>query len=206
MPQAEGKIQMTPTTQIRSLCVYCGSSGRGRESHHEAAIRLGAIMAGAGVRLVYGGGRIGLMGLVADAVLDGGGEVVGIIPRFLDQVEVGHSGVSRLIVTENMHERKEKMAELSDAFVILPGGLGTLDETFEILTWKQLQLHDKPVVIVDVDGYWQPLVALVDRMVEENYARPEHRALFRVVGSVEEVLPALEDMPEFRTEVEAKWM
>jgi len=197
---------MTPNTQIRSLCVYCGSSGRGRDSHHEAARRLGRLMAEAGVRLVYGGGRIGMMGLIADAVLAAGGEVVGIIPRFLDQVEVGHSGVSRMIVTDNMHERKERMAELADAFVILPGGLGTLDETFEILTWKQLQLHDKPVVIADIDGYWQPLVDLVDRMIEENYARPEHRNMFRVVGSVDEVLPALEEMPEFRTEVEAKWM
>jgi len=197
---------MTPNTQIRSLCVYCGSSGRGRDSHHEAARRLGRLMAEAGVRLVYGGGRIGMMGLIADAVLAAGGEVVGIIPRFLDQVEVGHSGVSRMIVTDNMHERKERMAELADAFVILPGGLGTLDETFEILTWKQLQLQDKPVVIADIDGYWQPLVDLVDRMIEENYARPEHRNMFRVVGSVDEVLPALEEMPEFRTEVEAKWM
>jgi len=169
-------------------------------------MRLGGILAKAGVRLVYGGGRIGMMGLVADAVLAGGGEVVGIIPRFLDQVEVGHSGVSRLLVTENMHERKEKMAELSDAFLILPGGLGTLDETFEILTWKQLQLHDKPVVIADIDGYWQPLMTLIDRMIEENYAKPEHRELFRVVATVDEVLPALEAMPEFRTEVEAKWM
>ncbi|UCH73580.1 MAG: TIGR00730 family Rossman fold protein [Rhodospirillales bacterium] len=192
--------------QVRSLCVYCGSSARGRDSHHQAARQLGRLMAEARVRLVYGGGRIGLMGLIADAVLQGGGEVVGIIPRFLDQVEVGHSGVSRLIVTENMHERKEKMAELSDAFVILPGGLGTLDETFEILTWKQLQLHDKPVLVVDVDGYWQPLVDLVDRMIEENYAKPEHRALFRIVAGVDEVLPALAEMPEFRTEIEAKWM
>jgi uncharacterized protein (TIGR00730 family) len=197
---------MARKSQIRSLCVYCGSSGRGRESHHEAARRLGRLMAEAGVRLVYGGGRIGLMGQVADAVLEGGGEVFGIIPRFLDQVEVGHSGVSQMIVTENMHERKERMAELSDAFVILPGGLGTLDETFEILTWKQLQLHDKPVVVADIDGYWQPLVGLIDRLVEENYARPEHRELFRVVASVDEVLPALEAMPEFRGEVEAKWM
>lgn len=198
---------MTPmTSQVRSLCVYCGSSAHGRPSHHEAARRLGRLMADAGVRLVYGGGRVGLMGLLADAVLEGGGEVVGIIPRFLDQVEVGHSGVSRLIVTENMHERKEQMAELSDAFAILPGGLGTLDETFEILTWKQLQLHDKPVVVADIDGYWQPLVDLIERMIEENYARPEHRALFRIVPSVDDVLPALEAMPEFRSEVEAKWM
>lgn len=197
---------MSPMAQIRSLCVYCGSSGRGRPSHHNAATSLGETLAEAGVRLVYGGGRIGLMGLVADAVLEGGGEVVGIIPRFLDQVEVGHSGVSQFIVTENMHDRKEKMAQMSDGFVILPGGLGTLDETFEILTWKQLQLHDKPVVIVDVDGYWKPLVELIDNMIAENYARPENRELFRVVGSVDEVLPALDAMPKFDSKVEAKWM
>lgn len=197
---------MSPMAQIRSLCVYCGSSGRGRQSHHDAATRLGAILAEAGVRLVYGGGRIGMMGLVADAVLAGGGEVVGIIPRFLDQVEVGHSGITRLHITENMHERKEMMAELSDAFVILPGGLGTLDETFEILTWKQLQLHDKPVVIADIEGYWKPLTDLIDSMIAESYAHPENRKLFRVVGSVEEVLPALDEMPKFDTAVEAKWM
>lgn len=198
--------QMSMITKIRTLCVYCGSSSRGRESHHAAATRLGQIMAENGIRLVYGGGRIGMMGLVADAVLEGGGEVVGIIPEFLDQVEVGHSGVTNLIVTANMHERKEKMAEMSDAFLILPGGLGTLDETFEILTWKQLQLHDKPFIIADIDGYWKPLVSLIDDMIEENYARPENRELFTVIENIEDVLPALEAMPAFTGEVEAKWM
>lgn len=197
---------MTPMAEIRTLCVYCGSSQRGKESHREAAVRFGSIMADSGIRLVFGGGRIGLMGLIADSVLAGGGEVVGIIPRFLDQVEVGHSEVTEFIVTENMHDRKEKMAQMSDGFVILPGGLGTLDETFEILTWKQLGLHDKPVVIVDVDGYWKPLVDMIDHMVAENYARPENRDLFRVVASVEDVLPALDAMPAFTHEVEAKWM
>jgi uncharacterized protein (TIGR00730 family) len=163
-------------------------------------------MAASGIRLVFGGGRVGLMGLIADSVLAGGGEVVGIIPRFLDQVEIGHNEVTELIVTENMHDRKAKMAQLSDGFVILPGGLGTLDETFEILTWKQLQLHDKPIVIVDLDGYWKPLVDLIDHMVAEDYARPENRDLFRVVAGVEDVLPALEAMPAFSHEVEAKWM
>ena len=197
---------MTPMAEIRTLCVYCGSSQRGKQSHREAAVRFGSIMADSGIRLVFGGGRVGLMGLIADSVLAGGGEVVGIIPRFLDQVEVGHNEVTELIVTENMHDRKAKMAQLSDGFVILPGGLGTLDETFEILTWKQLQLHDKPVVIVDLDGYWKPLVDMIDHMVAENYARPENRDLFRVVASVEDVLPALEAMPAFTHEVEAKWM
>ncbi len=197
---------MTTMSEIRTLCVYCGSSQRGKESHREAAVRFGSIMADSGIRLVFGGGRVGLMGLIADSVLAGGGEVVGIIPRFLDQVEIGHNEVTELIVTENMHDRKAKMAQLSDGFVILPGGLGTLDETFEILTWKQLQLHDKPIVIVDLDGYWKPLVDLIDHMVAEDYARPENRDLFRVVAGVEDVLPALEAMPAFTHEVEAKWM
>ncbi len=197
---------MTPMAEIRTLCVYCASSQRGKQSHREAAVRFGSIMADSGIRLVFGGGRVGLMGLIADSVLASGGEVVGIIPRFLDQVEVGHNEVTELIVTENMHDRKAKMAQLSDGFVILPGGLGTLDETFEILTWKQLGLHDKPVVIVDLDGYWKPLVDMIDHMVAENYARPENRDLFRVVASVEDVLPALDAMPAFTHEVEAKWM
>ena len=197
---------MTTVAEIRTLCVYCVSSPRGNESHQEAAVSLGTIMANSGIRLVFGGGRVGLMGLVADSVLASGGEVVGIIPRFLDQVEVGHSEVTEFIVTENMHDRKEKMAQMSDGFVILPGGLGTLDETFEILTWKQLGLHDKPVIIVDVDGYWKPLVDMIDHMIAENYARPENRDLFRVVAGVEDVLPALEAMPAFTHEVEAKWM
>lgn len=197
---------MTTMSEIRTLCVYCGSSQRGKESHREAAVRFGSIMADSGIRLVFGGGRVGLMGLIADSVLAGGGEVVGIIPRFLDQVEIGHNEVTELIVTENMHDRKAKMAQLSDGFVILPGGLGTLDETFEILTWKQLQLHDKPIVIVDLDGYWKPLVDLIDHMVAEDYARPENRDLFRVVAGVEDVLPALQAMPAFTHEVQAKWM
>ena len=197
---------MTPMAQIRSLCVYCGSSDRGRQTHHDAALRLGGIMAEAGIRLVYGGGRIGMMGRIADAVIDGGGEVIGIIPQFLEQVEVGHSGVTQLIVTDNMHDRKQKMAELSDAFLIMPGGLGTLDETFEILTWKQLGLHDKPVIIADIGGYWRHLTELIDHMIAESYAKPENRALFQVIGSVDELLPALEAMPAFEHEVEAKWL
>lgn len=191
---------------IRSLCVYCGSSDRGSPAHHEAAERLGEAMARAGIRLVYGGGRIGMMGRIADAVLQAGGEVVGIIPKFLEQVEVGHSGVTQLIVTENMHDRKQTMAELSDAFLIMPGGLGTLDETFEILTWKQLGLHEKPVIVADIGGYWRHLVDLIDHMIAENYAKPENRALFQVIGSIDDLLPALSAMPAYDHEVEAKWL
>jgi len=191
---------------IKSLCVYCGSSDRGSPAHHDAALRLGGTMVKAGIRLVYGGGRIGMMGRIADAVMDSGGEVIGIIPQFLEQVEVGHSGVTQLIVTENMHDRKQKMAEMSDAFLIMPGGLGTLEETFEILTWKQLGLHDKPVIIADIGGYWQHLTNLIDHMIAENYAKPENRALFQVIDNIEELLPTLSAMPAYDHEVEAKWL
>lgn len=193
---------MTPMAQVRSLCVYCGSSSRGRESHKVAAMRLGKMMARAGIRLIFGGGQVGLMGITAQAALSEGGQVTGIIPKFLDEIEVGLKGCTELIITPDMHSRKEKMAEMADGFVVLPGGLGTLDETFEILTWKQLRLHHKPVIIVDIDGYWRPLTELVDNIIAENYARPENRGLFRVVDSVEEVLPSLEALPPFAAEVD----
>jgi uncharacterized protein (TIGR00730 family) len=163
-------------------------------------------MAKSGIRLVYGGGRIGMMGRIADAVLDAGGEVVGIIPQFLEQVEVGHSGVTQLVVTDTMHDRKQKMAEMSDAFLIMPGGLGTLDETFEILTWKQLGLHEKPIIIADIDGYWRHLTELIDHMIAQSYARPEHRQLFQVIDSIDELLPALSVLPAYDHDVEAKWL
>ncbi len=191
---------------IRSLCVYCGSSSNVRDSHREAARELGTILAKARIRLVFGGGRVGLMGIVADAAIENGGEVIGVIPKFLEQWEVGHSACDELIVTDNMHDRKLKMATLSDAFAILPGGLGTLDETFEILTWKQLELHDKPVVIVDVDGFWKPLATLIESQVSEHYVRAEHQNLFDIVPSVAEVLPTIQSMPPARFSLESKWL
>jgi uncharacterized protein (TIGR00730 family) len=190
-------------TEIRSVCVYCGSSGRGPESHHEAARRLGTILAENGIRLVFGGGHIGLMGVAADAALAAGGEVIGIIPDFLQDLELGHNGCTELIVTDSMHSRKQKMAELADGFAILPGGLGTLDEAFEIITWKQLRLHDKPIAVVDVDGYWTPLRAMVDQMIAQRYMRPEQQDLFRMVESVDDVLPTLRAMPSVAQPVES---
>ncbi|MBM3559365.1 MAG: TIGR00730 family Rossman fold protein [Alphaproteobacteria bacterium] len=178
-------------TQLRSVAVYCGSSDRGPDSHRRLAAALGRTLAGAGITLVYGGGRIGLMREVADAAIAAGGEVVGVIPGFLDRREVGHPGVARLEVVASMHERKARMAELADAFVVLPGGLGTLDEAFEIVTWRQLGLHDKPVVVLDDDGYWAPLRALVDAIVTNGYARAEHGRLLTFVARLEDVLPAL---------------
>lgn len=178
-------------SRLSSLCVYCGSSDRVDPAHREAAAELGRLCAAAHVRVVFGGGRIGLMGACADAAIAAGGEVVGIIPRHLDAIEVGHQGITRLHVVENMHQRKQLMFELSDAFVVLPGGIGTLDEAFEMITWRHLKRHDKPIVVVNNRGYWQPLLGLVDHLVAEGFAGPAVRELFTVVEGVEEVLPAL---------------
>ena len=152
-------------------------------------------MAERGVKLVYGGGNIGLMGLIADSVMEAGGEVIGVIPDFLMKFEVGKTNVNELIVVDSMHERKSRMFELSDGVVVLPGGLGTLDETFEVITWKQLRQHDKPIVILDVDDYWAPFKSLIQHMVEHEFAHPAIHELYTLVGSVEDVFPALESAP-----------
>jgi uncharacterized protein (TIGR00730 family) len=188
------------------VCVYCGSSARVIDVYKSAATELGQRLAAAGVGLVYGGGRIGLMGLVADAAAAGGVPVVGVIPHFLDKLEVANPNCTELIRTDTMHARKTVMAERADGFVVLPGGFGTLDEAFEILTWKQLGLHSKPIVFVNVNGYWDPLLALVDRLVDSAFARPENRKLFTVVEGVADVLPALAASPEPTGDVQAKWM
>ncbi|KAA0683561.1 TIGR00730 family Rossman fold protein [Roseomonas genomospecies 6] len=179
-----------------SVCVYCGSSSRVADVHKDAAHMLGDGLARRGIRLVYGGGRVGLMGIAADAALAAGGDVVGIIPEHIQAAEIEHTGLTELHVVDSMHTRKRMMVDRSDAFVVLPGGLGTLDEAFEILTWKQLGLHDKPVLIVDVDGYWRPLLGLVDHMVAQGFTQPAHRALFTVVDDVDGVFAALAHEPE----------
>jgi uncharacterized protein (TIGR00730 family) len=181
---------------VQRLCVYCGSSDRVDERYRQAAVELGRVLAGAGIELVYGGGRVGLMGLCANAALAAGGRVTGIIPAHLHDAEIGHHGVSELIVVESMHERKRRMFELADAFAVLPGGLGTLDETFEIITWRQLGLHDKPILVVDVDGYWRPFQALFDHVIEHGFAGAAVRRLYRRVERVEDLLPALIETPE----------
>ena len=189
-------------TAIRSLCVYCGSSDRGPEGHATEATRLGKLLADKSIRLIYGGGRIGLMGILAKTVLDAGGEVIGIIPKFLDEREVGFVEATRLEIVDSMHERKSMMAELSDGFVILPGGLGTMDEFFEILTWRQLGLHDKPIVVVESDGYWTPAKALVEHIVAHNYAASTTRDLIHFVPRVDDIFTILESAPEPRVKVE----
>jgi uncharacterized protein (TIGR00730 family) len=180
---------------IASVCVYCGSSLGANPRHAEAARQLGAALAGHGIRLVYGGGRIGLMGQVADAVLAGGGQVIGVIPEHLQVQERGHRGVTELHVVASMHERKNLMFDLSDAFVILPGGFGTLDEAFEMLTWRQLHLHDKPILFLNVEGYWTAFAALVDQVIAEGFAGEKSRRLFAMVDAVEDVIPTLLRQP-----------
>jgi len=191
---------------IKSVCVYCGSSGRVDELHKEAARELGRALGERGVELVYGGGRVGLMGIVADGALAAGGRVVGVIPEHLKEMEVDHPGLSEMIVVPDMHTRKRTMVDRSDGFVVLPGGLGTLDETFEILTWRQLGLHDKPVVIRDVGGFWDPLVALVDHMIDKGFVRAENRSLFAVARDTDAVFAALNAAPAPRVPVHSKWL
>ena len=184
---------------IRSLCVYCGSSGAVAAAYREAASQLGAALAEAGIELVFGGGRVGLMGLAADAALAKGGRVTGIIPARLRDAELAHQGVSELVVVDTMHARKALMAERSDAFAVLPGGIGTLDEAFEMLSWKQLGLHDKPIFLVDVEGYWAPLARLLDNIVRAGFARPETRGLLCIVPNVAALLGALRSAPPGRS-------
>jgi uncharacterized protein (TIGR00730 family) len=183
-------------TGVKRVCVYCGSSGRVAERFKDAARRTGRLLAQSSIELIYGGGRIGLMGLAADAALAAGGRVVGIIPDFLHERELTHSRLSELVVVGSMHERKQRMFERADAFAILPGGLGTLDEAFECITWRQLGLHDKPIVIVDVEGYWQPLLALLDHVIATGFAHAKIRNAVEVVKSPEELIAVLKSTAE----------
>lgn len=187
-------------TQIRSLCVLCGSREGTDPVYRDVAVRLGRLIAEQDVRLIYGGGSIGLMGIIADAVLSAGGEVVGVIPDFLIRSEVGHYDLTDLVITDSMHDRKRRMFEMADAFVVLPGGLGTLDETFELITWRQLRLHDSPIIILDVDGYWAPLISLIDATIAAGFADPATTELFSVVGTPEEVLQTLACVPPAKQE------
>ena len=160
---------------MKTICVYCGSNAGNDPAYAAQARALGQRLATDGITLVYGGGNVGLMGIVADAVLAGGGEVTGVIPQQLVDWEVAHHGVTRLEVVDSMHTRKARMFELADGFVALPGGFGTLDEMFEMLTWRQLGLGKKPCAFLDVGGFWQPLMTMLDRMVSDRFLHAEQR-------------------------------
>ncbi|MCS7012555.1 MAG: TIGR00730 family Rossman fold protein [Chloroherpetonaceae bacterium] len=172
----------------KSICVYCGSRTGNSPAHRAAASALGTAIAQHGLRLVYGGGQLGLMGILADAALAQGGEVVGVIPEMLVRRESAHRGLTELIVVDSMHARKAKMVELSDAFIALSGGLGTLDELFEILTWAQLGFHQKPCGILNIDGYYDSLLAFLDHAVSEGFVKPSQRTALLVSSSVSELL------------------
>lgn len=174
-----------------AVCVFCGSSGAVAEVYRDAATRLGTALGRAGAEMIYGGGRVGLMGLAADAALAAGARVTGIIPRFLRDWEVGHEGIDELVVTETMHERKRLMHERADGFVALPGGLGTFDETVEAMTWRQLGVSDKPIVLANVAGYWDPFLALLRHAEAAGFVKPEHGAIPAVADGPEEAVALL---------------
>lgn len=179
-----------PVSALRRVCVFCGSSPGSHAEYGVAAGRLGRALAEEGIGLVYGGASVGLMGRLADTVLAAGGEVIGVIPRALVEQEVAHHGLVDLRVVGSMHERKALMADLADGFVALPGGLGTLDELFEILTWAQLGLHSKPIGLLDVRGYFAPLLAFLDGAVAARFIAPAHRAMLHVADDPAALLAA----------------
>lgn len=184
---------MPPTAP--SIAVFCGSRYGDDPRFRDAAAALGHGLAGGGMRLVYGGGQVGLMGVVADAVIAAGGSVFGIIPAFLQRREVAHQGPVALVVTDTMHDRKRQMFEAADAFVVMPGGLGTFDEAIEITTWRQLGLHDKPIFVCNVAGWADPYLALLEAAVQNGFAAPETRGLFEMVPDVPTLLARLQTVP-----------
>lgn len=178
-------------TQLNSICIYCGSGLGADPAFADAAAELGRVLAANNIRLVYGGGSLGLMGVVAKAVLENGGRVLGIIPQFLVDREVMLEGLSELVVTEDMHERKRLMFEHADAFVALPGGIGTLEEVVEQMTWAQLGRHKKPIMLADVQGFWAPLIELLQHMNQSAFIRPGFELSYGVARDISEVLPKI---------------
>lgn len=173
---------------MNSCCVFCGSSPGARPEYREVAVALGSELAARGLRLVYGGASVGLMGAVADAALEAGGEAVGVIPRVLAEKEVMHQGLTELHFVDSMHERKAMLGDLADAFIALPGGFGTFEELLEVLTWAQLGIHRRPCGLLNVGGYYDPLLAMFDRAVEERFVRAEHRGILLAASEPAELL------------------
>jgi uncharacterized protein (TIGR00730 family) len=189
--------------RIESICVFCGSSSGSQDAYRAAAEAVGKRLAERKLRLVFGGGSCGLMGVVADAAIAAGGQVTGVIPKAIERREFAHRGLSDLRVVDSMHQRKAMMAELSDGFIALPGGLGTLEELFEVLTWAQLGIHEKPVALLNVAGYFDPLLALLDHHVREGFLRPEHHALLMHGDDIDDLL---ERMAKHEPTIVDKWL
>ena len=189
--------------QLQRVCVYCASSPGFEDKHRDNAATFGRELVANNIGLVYGGGHVGLMGTIADSVMDAGGEVIGVIPSKLFSREVAHKGLTQLIEVSSMHERKQEMFELSDSFVALPGGLGTLEELFEVATWSQLGLHAKPIVVLDTDSYYQPLADFIDNSVDAGLMKPANGEIIKIVETVEELLPAIR---AYERESVPKWI
>ncbi|MFV0470884.1 MAG: TIGR00730 family Rossman fold protein [Paludibacteraceae bacterium] len=177
---------------MKRVCVYCASSSKILPKYFEIAEKLGNAFVKNEIELIYGGGSVGLMGKLADTVMAGGGKVTGIIPRFMCEVEWQHNAISELILTETMHERKEKMTSLADAIVAMPGGCGTMEELMEVITWKQLGIFNKPIVILNANGYYNPLIAQLEKSVDEHFMIEKHKEMWSVVNEADEVLRAIE--------------
>src|ERR1700756_3485259 len=188
---------------MKRICVFCGSSAGSQPEYRACAQQLGAELTRREIGLVYGGGNVGLMGAIADSVLEAGGEAIGVIPEHLMNREIGHKQLAKLHIVGSMHERKAMMADLSDAFIALPGGFGTLEEFCEVLTWSQLGLHEKPCGIVNVLGYYTPLLAMLDHAVEQRFLKPENRALVLAGDTPLELLQAFEHWSPVHVE---KWL
>jgi hypothetical protein len=188
---------------MKNLCIYCGSSPGARPDYAAAALSVGQALAQRGIGLVYGGGNVGMMGQVAVAVIDAGGEVIGVIPHHLADKELAHERATRMIRVDSMHVRKQMMADLSDGFIALPGGIGTLEELFETMTWLQLGLHTKPIGLLNVAGFFDAMLAFLDHMVTERFLKPEHRALLIVADEIDVLI---EGMTAFVPPDANKWL
>jgi uncharacterized protein (TIGR00730 family) len=188
---------------VKRVLVFCGSSPGRQPSYAACAASLGGVLAARGLEVVYGGASVGLMGALADSALAAGGRVIGVIPNRLVEAEIAHAGLTKLHVVETMHERKALMAELSDAVIALPGGTGTLDELFELFTWSQLGLHRKPIGLLDVDGYWQPLLRFLEHAVDERFLRAEH---FQSLLVEREPEPLLDRLGSYQPRARDKWL
>lgn len=182
---------------MQNICVYCASSTQSRPVYFKAAATLGKILAENNFRLIFGGGARGLMGKIADSILEHGGEAVGVMPSFMMDVEWNHPNVTEMILVDTMHQRKEKLAQMADAVVALPGGCGTMEELLEVITWKRLGLFTQPIVICNIEGYFDPLIAMLERSVEEQFMRPEHLQMWTVVEQPEEVLDAIKNSTQW---------
>jgi uncharacterized protein (TIGR00730 family) len=192
------KLSTSPNMKsISQICVYCASSTKIADKYFQAADALAAVLAHNGITLIYGGGAVGLMGRMADQMLAHGGNVIGVIPDFMTAVEWEHKGVTQMHVVMDMHQRKRRFFEDTDAIVALPGGCGTLEELLEAITWKRLGLVTAPIIIVNTDGFYDPLIAMLDRCVDENFMRAEHKDIWQVISHPDELLQAIADAADW---------